>query len=369
MEAGSAALPAQDAEMVIAAFRFGWAVAELRGRYRPSVSHVEEMIGTPELKRSEHALPLATERSSKEQRIEVIRVVQGLSQQLALTFPESDGATTADRLNVLMRQLDSEPTKARAWEALTEGFYNWDKRIQDTLVLRPLLAAAYQLGRGLAETYWELDPAVVDPRDSRSWEVVLGEERVEALKRATARLAAFVDPLTIPAVHVSLERWREVAADAPWRAKSESRHLLFEQGLVWRDLVRGERQPADLVVRSGVADRVGVIWPLVRTFWPQVLIGAAALAALLAGAAQLAAASGSKSSNTVISILGGLGITSAGLYTRAKATATSTMETLRKAFTADRVGEAATLRPKPPLRTRVSLKRLPSVAAEQFGHR
>ena len=221
MEAAATPPPTQDADTVIAAFRFGWAIAELRGRYRPDVGHAEEQVGTPGLQRKEHALPLSTERSPAEQRIEVMRVVEGLSDRLALTFP-SDGKTMFQTLDVPMRALDAGPKKASAWNTLTEDFYNWDKQIQDTLVLWPLLSAAYQLGRGLAETYWELDPTVTDPHDSRSWEVILGSERVLALKRATARLSSFIDPLTIPAVSISLDAWAEVAIDPAWRAAQRS---------------------------------------------------------------------------------------------------------------------------------------------------
>jgi hypothetical protein len=367
VEAAAAPAPTQDADMVIAAFRFGWAVAELRGRYRPNVSHADEQIGTPGLQRKEHALPLSTERSPKEQRIEVMRVVEGLSDTLALSFP-SDGNTMFETLDLAMRELDAEPKKASAWNKLTEGFYQWDKQIQDALALWPLLSAGYQLGRGLAETYWELDPAATGPHDSRSWEVVLGPARVLALKRSTARLSAFVDPLAIPAVGVSLDAWAEVANDSAWRELPDARRLLFQQGLLWRDLIRGERRPSDLVLRRRLLGRVGIIVPLLRTFWPQLLLAIAAVIALVGGASQLAASSGSKSSNTLISILGGLGITSAGLYARAKATATAAIATLRKGFEADRVGEAATLRPKPPLRTRANVKRLGATAAKQLGH-
>lgn len=358
----------EDAQSVIASFRFGWAIAELRGRYRPDVSHVEELPVAPVLKRTEHALPLANERTPKEQRIEVIKIVAGLSQQLELTFPDTGGQTMADKLDGPIRALDAESKNHKAWNALTEDFYNWDKRIQDALALRPLLSAAYQLGRGLAETYWELDPGVADQDDSRSWQVVLGEQRRATLKRATARLSAYLDPLTIPAVCVSLDAWGEVASDPGWRREPDARRLLFGQGLLWRDLVRGERRPQDLAVTRGVIGRVGMILPVLRAFWPQIVIGLAAVVALVIGASQLASASGSKANNTFISILGGLGITSASLYAHAKASATSTIDALRKSFEAERVGEVATSRPKVPF-TRARLRRLPATAAKQLGHR
>ena len=51
----------------------------------------------------------------------------------------------------------------RAWEDLAELLYHFDAHIQD----RPRRSrrpkpAAYQLGRGLAETYWALDPTAAD---------------------------------------------------------------------------------------------------------------------------------------------------------------------------------------------------------------
>jgi hypothetical protein len=53
--------------------------------------------------------------------------------------------------------------------------------------------------------------------------------------------------LTIPAVSISLDAWAEVATDSTWRDEPTARRWLFKQGLLWRDLIRGERRPADLV--------------------------------------------------------------------------------------------------------------------------
>jgi hypothetical protein len=364
----AAAATPDDPSSVVAAFRFGWAIAELRGRYRPGVSHVEELPPGPAVKRTEHALPLASERSPKEQRIEVFKIVAGLSEQLDLTFTDADGATMASKLDGPIRELDKEPEKHTAWNQLTETFYEWDAQVQDGLAMQPLRSAAYQLGRGLAETYWELDPDVADALDSRSWDVVLGEPRRLALKRSTARLSAYLEPLTIPAVCESLDAWGEVASEPAWRQQPNARRFLFRQGLLWRDLVRGERRPEDLTLTRGVIGRIGMILPVLRAFWPQILIGVLAVAALVVGASQLAAETGSKSGNTLLSILGGLGLTSASLYARAKAAATSTFDALRRAFEAERVGAAATLRPKPPL-TRTRVKRLPATAAKTLGYR
>jgi hypothetical protein len=63
-------------------------------------------------------------------------------------------------------------------------------------------------------------------------------------------------------------------------------------------------------------------------------------------ASELAAGSSTKT-NTLIAVLSALGITSAGLYARAKGIATSLFGRLQTAFERDRVGVAATLAPTP----------------------
>jgi hypothetical protein len=107
--------------------------------------------------------------------------------------------------------------------------------------------------------------------------------------------------------------------------------------------------------------------PVLRSFWPQVVLGGFAVAALVFGAAELAAGNSETHASAVITILGGVGITSAGLYVRAKAAATSLFSVLRSAFEADRVGQAATICPKPPVRVRARPKRVAKAASRRLG--
>ena len=51
----------------------------------------------------------------------------------------------------------------KAWEAAAEAIYYWDEQIQDGLGVSAELLAAYQLGRGLAEAFWALDPDAPEP--------------------------------------------------------------------------------------------------------------------------------------------------------------------------------------------------------------
>jgi hypothetical protein len=361
------ALPPADADEVLQTFRFGWALAELRGRYRPDVEHVEDSIGGSKVKRTAHALALGSERSSAEQRIGLENALAGWAKTLSLNFPNQQELDFPERLAPIARTLSENPADKQSWDQLTENIYLWDIAIQDRLVLKPSQSAAYQLGRGLAETFWELDPAVTDADDARCWTVVLGSPRRAILARLLARLSGYMDPLTIPAVTASLAAWVDVASSQPWRTVAGAPSLLFQQGLLWHDLICGERRPQDLEGTRRRLGGIGVIMPVLRSFWPQVVLGGFAVAALVFGAAELAAGNSKTHASAVITILGGVGITSAGLYARAKAAATSLFSVLRSAFEADRVGQAAMICPKPPVHVRTKPKRFAKVASRRLG--
>lgn len=285
---------------MISAFRFGWAIAELRGRYRPDLQKAASEQAAHEAKRPEHALPLFNERSWKEQRIEVEEIVDALSTALELRDLASNGTHVGfKQLQTPMSELDGDPEDAKTWNQLTEAIYEWDAAIQDELVLKPRLAAGYQLGRGLSETYWNLHPEIDNALDFRSWTFLLGDHRRATLITLLRRLAIYVDPLTVPAVMTSLEGWSRVAADRRWRGAADAREVLGEQVLLWRDLIRGEQRPEDLDLRGRSAfSALGVLVPLVRALHPQLALAGIAVAALLVGATQLA--SGTKSTNTSV---------------------------------------------------------------------
>jgi hypothetical protein len=342
--------PPDGPDTVRSAFRLGWAIAELRGRCRPD--RIDKPIPDPgpAIVRTEHALPLANERSPTEQRIEVIHAVKGLSQELAVDFPLG-GQTRPQQLDPFLDALSLRGSDPGAWDQLTNALYNWDAQIQDTLVLRPSQAAAYQLGRGLSETYWSLDPGVTDANDARSWLFLLGKHRRDTLERYAARLVAFLDPLVLPAVKTSLEAWGGVAADERCRGQHDALKQLYAQGLMWRDLIRGERRPEDLdpVPVSDIFEEVRLIHKLWSAFWPQLALGALGAAVLVVGIVGLVAGTENRSISTAFLVLGVLGVTLAGGYAKAKASAASVLETFRGAIDRERAGRAATLAPPCPV--------------------
>ncbi len=357
--------PPADAPDVTEAFRLGWAIAELRGRYRPGIEHVET---APTARRADNALPLAAERTAVEQRYELFMVVKGLSASLGLDFPDGPSKTArADELRLLLTGLETEPTDADLWGKLTHVFYVWDSAIQDDLVLRPRLAAAYQLGRGLAETYWVLDPTIDAADDPRTWTELLGPRRVGLLKRLAGRLSDYLDPLIVSVVNMTLDAWAHVAEEPAWRNHPEARPALFRQGLIWRDLIRGERRPEDLAAEHGKIKSLGVVVPVLRAFYLQIIIGLVALAALVIGAAHLAANAGNTDHNVVVGILGTFGVTATTVYTRAKAQATSLIDELSGAYARDRATQAALLRPRPPVGTGAHARHVWRTVARRLG--
>jgi hypothetical protein len=246
--------------------------------------------------------------------------------------------------------MSTRPDDQVAWERLTSYLYAWDSQIQCMLVMRPGQAAGYQLGRGLSETYWSLHPEVTDSNDARSWQFLLGPRRQTTLKRYVGRLVGYLDPLVLPAISVSLESWGEVANDERWRNQPDTRKELYVQGLLWRDLIRGERRAEDLdpVPVSDLFQGVQLIRKLWSAFWPQLVLGLLGVAVLIAGVVGLVAGSENRSIASAFAVLGVVGVTLASAYAKAKANAASVLATVQDAIERDRVGRAATRRPPRP---------------------
>src|SRR5215831_10933893 len=162
-----------DALEVINALRLGWYVAEVRGRSRPGGPRPP---GDELPSRGDHVLPLRIERTAPELRAEAQAILHKLSGDLGVDAV-TDHDPAQSRTAVIGQQADAlaaaEPQSAAAvaaWQALTAE--------------SDLRAAAYQLGRGLAEMYWALDPdAACDPLMPECWTFLLGAHRCEELTR------------------------------------------------------------------------------------------------------------------------------------------------------------------------------------------
>src|ERR1700729_2558797 len=198
-----------DAHDVLSALRLGWSGAEMRGRNRPEGAP-GEVTGMPD--HVDHPLPLRIERGRTELRIEIQSVVAELARQLhvdeapdgtsygaalgeqAKLLAHARAPKTADAFRQALEQDPQDedepaPGARQPWEDLAELLWQFDAHVQDRLAaLSESQAIGYQLGRGLADTYWALNPGQQD--GSAGWGFLLGERRCGELSRLTGRLAA-----------------------------------------------------------------------------------------------------------------------------------------------------------------------------------
>jgi hypothetical protein len=366
-------------DQIRAALNLGWSMAELRGRIR--YGHVEPP-GTVDYQfpREEyHALPIGGEHSLVEQQIATRVAVGLLAERFSLNDPlPQRNEAPPDTIKKLAMDLEqkleaaeknSAPVRpdayppgsevAKAWEAASEAIYYWDEQIQDGLGVSAELLAAYQLGRGLAEAFWALDPDAPEP-DRRptvastespphpgSWEFLLGPRRQQMLGACLALLEGAFAPLTGPAVRGPLTRWCALVGDKKVRHGSEATLVALRGQLHnWRDVLLGSRDPISFAKGFGLkvafqqAVRVARTLPL-ETF---LLLGGIALMA----AAGYALGSDTTKTGTAVAatVLGFFGVTGAGLLARAKAQAAVLSVHLREAFYRDLVEKQATVLPK-----------------------
>ena len=213
-----------DLALVQAAIRLGWSVSEIRGRYRGQFK--DEYASRPAFPGKGHALPLQSERGLRERAIEVEASIRALADTLAVDFPAcelswqpKDAAGVASDVlrkstRNLARAVTSDVTWKIEWSKFSRLLFSWDAKIQDRLYARSLsLSAGYQLGRGLAEASWALDPSMTNPDDPTSWQFLLGVKRVTALTTFLERLSIYFDELTIQGIRTSLMAWSLVTSD------------------------------------------------------------------------------------------------------------------------------------------------------------
>jgi len=354
---------ALEPDRVRSLLRFGWAIAELRGRanFGPSDPGrlISEMGG-----RAGHSLPLAEERSWRELLFETHKVVCTLAETLVLELDGSkmedsqgrvpSGPTLASKRVVDLcndvydgkgkRQSDAE------WNAFAEALYMWDADIQDKLACSTFgEGSAYQLGRALAESTWSLDPTS-NPASNIGWLYLLGTNRCLAITRLIDRLTPVFGTLTAQAVKSSITNWRDVARNPEWRDGEVGAQYLRAQAIAWRDLLVGGTDPTLLVRPTSAVKQATVVWSALRSLWPQLVAAVVSVLAVAGGAWVMSQKSLPGLLGAFVTALGGLGVTASALSTRAKAMAKNLVSSISAAITADLVIAAVSETPPPPSR-------------------
>lgn len=182
------------------------------------------------------------------------------------------------------------------------------------------LSRAYALG-------YELADICLEPSDRRSFEDAFGTQAVAAKDRL-ADLASSFPPHASRAVVLSLRAWEEWAAEPKldgkqlnWRRDGAGvKSALRRQGVLWRDLLAGDKQGQDMLdtshyiqaASSLVASMVSTIWGFMRPLRVPLLL----LLACVVGGLALFFSGGAKILGSILAALGAIGITSAGIRAR-----------------------------------------------------
>jgi hypothetical protein len=384
------------------ALRMGWVLAELRGRLDPLCAHISPTL----VERPTLGLDAADERNPVERQVEATKVLSTLG-SLSLTRidiatlsgsevwnpdrPPYPARKTPDMLRYLvcrliyttsMEERPHDPVDVHAtlstsevtetekaigkdkWWTRVEWFlWAWDEALQDQLAAGKFgTASAYELGRGLSESYWALrkpdagqanDAAPLEPALLKEqWGFLLGDRRTSALSDLARRLAPVFSDYTSPAVVASVTKWNEVAKNPGAYVDPELK--LGEQIRVWRDLLVTGRDPLSLVEPTRLEAVARDPRPIIKAFiWE--LLAALVLAAGLA----LALTYEGNQVRSVLAALAVVGISASAIVSWIKARAQSVASRVGSAVDQSVVNEAVTKAPdeknKRTWRTRIFL--------------
>jgi hypothetical protein len=299
------------------------------------------------------------ERTATELRIEAQVVLQRLAADLDIdTVAVSDDelqsqtAVIDHQARALAAEKPDTPAAATAWAALAASIYQLDAHTQDILAGRSeIQAAAYQLGRGLAEVYWALDPeAACDPPRPDCWAFLLGQPRCEELSRLAGRLSSYFSPFSAPAIAGTIKLWQSVASDETWRKGAQDD--LYLQLRRWYELLILGQDPSTLIKPYAVLKNWHAYLHALRALRMPLAIAAISLVPLVALVTLAAKGSSSAFLQAVFGILSAVGLSAATLQARVKTMAQGLIKRLRQDTYTDLVAVAiAQAPPKPGVRS------------------
>lgn len=378
--AASYAATPDDLDRVRQALNLGWSVAELRGRLRYGHAEPPGTVDYQFPRERFHALPIGGEHSLVEQQI-ATRIAVGLLVQpfgLDQPLPNRKEPAASETIKTLAMELESklaaaerngqgvarpdtypaDSEVAKAWAEIADAIYYWDEQIKDGLGVSAELLAAYQLGRGLSESFWALNPdapepatkptlkSTASPPDPGSWEFLLGPRRQLMLGAYVKLLEGALTPLSVPAVQGPLTRWCQLVADNQVRSSDGALEALRRQLQNWRDVLLGSRDPTSFARHFGFRLALRQAFRVMQALPLETALAAAGIALLAVAGYFLGADTSNKGVAVFASVLGFFGVTGAGLLAKAKAQADVLSGHLREAFYRDIVAAQATVLPR-----------------------
>lgn len=234
------------------------------------------------------------------------------------------------------------------WADLAELIWHFDAHVQDRLAaLSASQAIGYQLGRGLADTYWALNPGQED--GSAGWKFLLGERRCAELARLTGRLAGYMGEYTASAIAGSLEVWKTVVATPAWRGPADQAALaLYNQIRRWYELIILGQDPTTLIGPAAVMRNYRTLARVFQLFWPQLLATVFGIGALVTLLFLVNVRSATAWEKTLSGVLAAVGLSLAGLTGTLKNAGQALTKRLRQDAYTDLVALAVQTAPTPP---------------------
>jgi hypothetical protein len=205
--------------------------------------------------------------------------------------------------------------------------------------------AAYDLGRGLADCYWALDPAA-DPTVATSWQRLLEGNRRTLIDEYLGRLAAYFDALTPPAISGSLATWGLVATAPDWRADvAVARSKLHEQLRRWYGLLVLSQNPETylkpvVLLRNWRATRTAL-----RAFLPDLVLLVVGLGAATGLVTLIQVGYGATWFKWLLGFAGTLGLSTATITARLKSASKNLISRLTSEVDSDAVAIGVTVVP------------------------
>lgn len=234
------------------------------------------------------------------------------------------------------------------WDDLAASIHELDAHAQDTLAAQSdMRAAAYQLGRGLAETYWALDPdAACIPLTPQCWTFLLGAHRCEELTRLVGRLSGYFNPYCPPAIAGTLRLWQSIANDREWRRGAQD--PLYRQLRRWYELLILGQDPSTLIPPYALLKDWRASFHALRALWIQLVTAAISIALVIALITLILNGSANAFLKAIFGVVGVIGLSAATIQAGLKTTAQGLLSRLRQDAYTDLVASAVAEAPSKP---------------------
>lgn len=352
--------PPPDSAVVHKAFRLGWYVAEVRGRNRLDSPPGDESPQPATDGGDSDPLLLGCQLSADRRRIEAQDVLAVLARQLEVNDGEAGvfGRRIDEEAHRLadIRKSGDEVGSTSQWQILAKLLWHFDLHVQDTLTAESeIQAMAYQLGRGLAEIYWALDPK--QRNGSQGWTYLLGNVRCGELSRLLGRLSGYLSPYTGSAVSGSIEVWKKYAAAVAAETDENlvvAQRQLRTQVRNWYELLALGQDPTTLMKPFAVTKSFRMVKQALRQFWPQatiVLVSVLVIVGFLVARGPSAAGGVAKTAGVLI---GTIGLSVGGIVGAMKNSAQGLLRRLHQDTFTELIAEGVTV--QPPTLTKADLR-------------